>query len=324
MNGILSVKGMDMDAYRKSILILGGTGHYGSHIVKSLLEKGQSVRVLSRNTENARWILGDKVSIFQGDIRSRESVVEALLGVKAIVISVSAMTPKLVRELKLIESDSVLMALEEAQQAGISRVVYVSIYDIREDFLKEMDITWEIPEIKKNIENVLANSNFNWTVLGLAPSMEIFFRMLKGDKMMVPGGGPAALPNVSPRDVGEIAAQTVLRDDLNGKRIRITGPDALSFPEAAERIGLVTRRTIRVRKIPLFPIKIASVVALPFTPYLRHLVKAIKLMNNYPEYVAAIAAKDHQWLLNKFNYIPNTLEMEAKHRFHMQDTLRQV
>ncbi len=111
-----------MDAQRQSILVLGGTGHYGRHIVKSLLEKGQSVKVLSRNSDNARRILGDKVQICEGDIRSRESVVEALRGVKAIVISISAMTPKLVRKLKLIENDSVLMVLEEAKKAGISRI----------------------------------------------------------------------------------------------------------------------------------------------------------------------------------------------------------
>ncbi|MFC1964781.1 SDR family oxidoreductase [Chloroflexota bacterium] len=213
------------------------------------------------------------------------------------------------------------MVFEEAEKAGVKRVVYISIYDIREDFLKKMNVTWEIPEIKKHIEDTLAKSDFNWTVLGVAPSMEIFFSMLRGNYMMVPGGGPPALPNVSPRDVGEIAAQTVLRDDLNGKRIRITGPEAFSFKEATKRIELVTGKTVRFREIPLLPLRIVSTVALPFTPYLRHLVTAIKLMNNYPQYVAAIAAKDHQWLLDNFNYIPNTLEMEAKHRFHTQDEL---
>jgi len=310
-----------MDSYDKSILILGGTGHYGRYIVTSLLGKGQSVRVLSRNSDKARRILGDKVDIYEGDIRSRESVVEALRGIKAIVISVSAMTPRLIRKLRLIERDSILMTLEEARQADISRVVYISIYDIREDFLRKMNINWEIPEIKKHIEDTLAKSDFNWTVLGVAPSMELFFSMIRGNTMMVPGGGPPALPNVSPRDVGELAAQTVLRDDLNGKRIRIAGPEALSFPDAAQRIGAITGKPIMVRKIPLFPLRIASVGALPFTPYLRHLLTAIRLMNKYPEHVAAIATKDHRWLVDNFNYVPNTLEMEAKHRFHIQDEL---
>ncbi len=35
--------------------------------------------------------------------------------------------------------------------------------------------------------------------------------------MMVPGGGPEGLPTVSAVDVGEIAAQALLRDDLSGR-----------------------------------------------------------------------------------------------------------
>jgi uncharacterized protein YbjT (DUF2867 family) len=208
------------------------------------------------------------------------------------------------------------MVLDEAEKEGVNRVVYVSVYDIREDFLKKMNITWEIPEIKKEIEDTLDKSNFNWTVLGVAPSTEIFFSMIKGNTMMVPGGVPPSLPNVSSYDVGEIAAQTVLRDDLNGKRIRITGPEALSFAKAAEKIGLVIGDNIKIRKIPLLPLRIAATVTFPFSPYLRHLVTAVRLMNNYPQHVAAIAAKDHQWLVNNFTYVPTTLEMDAKRRFH--------
>jgi uncharacterized protein YbjT (DUF2867 family) len=82
-----------VDSKKAPILILGGTGHYGRNIVRSVLEKGQPVRVLSRNAANARKVLGDEAEIVEGDITSRESVVEALKGVKAVVISVSAFTP---------------------------------------------------------------------------------------------------------------------------------------------------------------------------------------------------------------------------------------
>ena len=42
-----------------------------------------------------------------------------------------------------------------------------------------------------------------------APSMEIFFAMLRGDTLVVPGGGPPALPTVAASDLGEIAAQAM-------------------------------------------------------------------------------------------------------------------
>lgn len=295
------------------ILVLGGTGHYGRHIVKSLQEKGQQVRVLSRNAANARRILGDEAEIVEGDITSRESVVEALEGVKAVVISVSAFTPKLIRKLELIERDSVLMVLEEAQNAGISRIVYLSGYALRRGLVEELDLAFG--RIKLEIETALAQSDFSWTVLGEAPSMEVFFAMIRGEKMIVPGGGPPALPTVSPVDTGEIAAQTVLREDLGGRRIRVTGPEAISFPEAARRISAVTGKRLEFQKIPLFPLQVASLVTWPFNPYLRHLVGSARLMNRFPQDLAAQVSEDHRWLVDTFSYTPTTLEMEIRRRF---------
>jgi uncharacterized protein YbjT (DUF2867 family) len=295
------------------ILVLGGTGHYGRHIVKSLQEKGQQVRVLTRNAANARRILGDEAEIVEGDITSRESVVEALEGVKAVVISVSAFTPKLIRKLELIERDSVLMVLEEAQNAGISRIVYLSGYALRRGLVEELDLAFG--RIKLEIETALAQSDFSWTVLGEAPSMEVFFAVIRGEKMIVPGGGPPALPTVSPVDTGEIAAQTVLREDLGGRRIRVTGPEAISFPEAARRISAVTGKRLEFQKIPLFPLRVASLVTWPFNPYLRHLVGSARLMNRFPQDLAAQVSEDHRWLVDTFSYTPTTLEMETRRRF---------
>lgn len=295
------------------ILVLGGTGHYGRHIVKSLQEKGQQVRVLSRNAANARRILGDEAEIVEGDITSRESVVEALEGVKAVVISVSAFTPKLIRKLELIERDSVLMVLEEAQNAGISRIVYLSGYALRRGLVEELDLAFG--RIKLEIETALAQSDFSWTVLGEAPSMEVFFAMIRGEKMIVPGGGPPALPTVSPVDTGEIAAQTALREDLGGRRIRVTGPEAISFPEASRRISAVTGKRLEFQKIPLFPLRVASLVTWPFNPYLWHLVGSARLMNRFPQDLAAQVPEDHRWLVDTFSYTPTTLEMETRRRF---------
>ena len=166
---------------------------YGRHIVKSLLEKTVTVRVLSRDAGKARKIVGETPEIVEGDITSRESIIEALNGVSAIVISVSAFTPKLIRKLKTIERDSVLMVLGEAEKAGVSRIVYISVYDvkaIKQDLPRGINL--ESAQIKSEVENALAKSDFNWTVLGAAPSMEIFFSMIHGDTMTVPGGGPPA------------------------------------------------------------------------------------------------------------------------------------
>jgi uncharacterized protein YbjT (DUF2867 family) len=116
------------------------------------------------------------------------------------------------------------------------------------------------------------------------------------------------------RNVGTIAAQAAVRDDLSGRHIRMPGPEALSFPDAAQRISAVWDRPIRFRQIPLAPIKIASFVTRPFFPFLGFLVASLKLLNGFPQEIASEVPEDHQKLLEIFNLTPTTLEMEAQRR----------
>ncbi|MGD8536167.1 MAG: NAD(P)H-binding protein, partial [Candidatus Aminicenantes bacterium] len=228
-----------MDMTGNPIIVFGGTGYYGRYIVRSLIRKGEDVKVLSRDKARAKKILGDEPEIIEGDITRRESVIESLKGTKAIILSISAFHPKLIRKIRRIERDAVLMILKKAKSTGIARVVYLSGYEMRENFLRNLRLQ-KFGAIKIEIEKALIGSELNWTILGCAPSMELFFTFLKKDKMIAPGGGAKAIPCISSQDVGEIAAQAVLRSDLKGKRFRLTGPEAFTFPQAAQRMARIS------------------------------------------------------------------------------------
>jgi uncharacterized protein YbjT (DUF2867 family) len=291
----------------EKILVLGGTGNYGRHIVKALLNNKQEVRVLSRNTEKAREILGEKPELMEGDITSKEDIIKILEGINAIIVSVSAFQRKIIRKAKLIERDSVLMVLGEAEKRKINRIVYISVYAKPPADIDNLQGT-----IKREIEEKLETSKFNYTILGAPPSMEIFFRMIRKGKMTVPGGGPPALPTITPRDLGIIAAQAVTREDLNKRRFTLVGSDIISFREAAQRISKVTGKEIGFRKIPLFPIRVAAAVTgllRPFFPYISQMLKFIIMMNTgfTPEIIEE--AYEHQKILQEtFNHRPLTVE----------------
>ena len=303
-----------MNHSNQPIAIFGGTGHYGTKIVQSLLAKGEPVRVLSRNAERARQTLGDEPEIIEGNLTSREAIIQTLSGARAVIIAVSAWTWQTIKQLKAIERDAVLTIFAEAKNGGIDRVVYLSGYDMREDLLRELNLL-KFGELKLEIEHILRESDFNWTILGCAPSMELLFAFVRNGKMSVPGGGPPAVPTINRNDVGEIATQAVLRNDLRSQRIRLTGPEALSFPEAAKRIGEITGEPIRFGKIPLLPLNIVSLVMWPFNPYLRYIFWSVKLLNNFPQDLAQRVPEDHQHLLNTFDYTPTTFDLETKRRF---------
>ena len=297
----------------KSVLVFGGTGYYGRHIVKSLITKNVKTRVLSRNADQARKVLGDNPEIVGGDVMDLEVIRKSLHNVKAVIICLSAMKSKLFRKMKAIERNAVLNIFDECQKAGIKRVVYTSGYEMRPEILKKLKIE-KFGAIKIEIEKTLKNSNFNWTILGCAPAFELFFAFLKNDKMTVPGGGLNPIPGISAIDVGEITAQTALRDNLSGKRFRLTGPEAMSFPIAAKHISKTTGKKIKYTKVPLAIIKIVSVIVYPFNPFVDFLYQSLKLLNNFPEDLASNVPADHKILLETFDYKPVSFEEEIKSR----------
>jgi len=132
--------------------------------------------------------------------------------------------------------------------------------------------------------------------------------------MTVPGGGFHAIPAISSDDVGEITAQVVLRKDLGGKRIRLTGPEAFTFPEAAQRMAAVCGKDIKHMAIPLTAINMVSLLLLPFMPFVRYLYQSLKMLNNFPKDLADGVPNDHQYLREMFDYQPVTLDMEIKRK----------
>jgi uncharacterized protein YbjT (DUF2867 family) len=295
------------------VLVIGGTGHYGRRIAQSLRQAGADVRVLTRNTKRAREVLGREIDTVEGDLTSPIDLPAVLDGVDRLVVAVAAHDRKLIRRRSEIERDAVLALLDEAARGGVARVVYLSGYDMREEFARSLGLL-EFARPQLDVEAALRCSNLNWTVLGCAPSMEIFFAMMRGDVLNVPGGGPPTLPTVSEHDVGQVAAQAALRNDLAKRRFRLTGPEAMSFPEAARRIGAVWGRPIRFRRIPLGPLRLAALLTRPVTPYLAFVVQAVTLLNNFPEDLAALVPEDHGQLRATFDYEPTTLEEEARQR----------
>ncbi|OFX33334.1 MAG: hypothetical protein A2X08_15040 [Bacteroidetes bacterium GWA2_32_17] len=295
------------------IIIYGGTGHYGNKVVKKLVDKGSLVKVVSRNYEKARRKFGDNIEIIEGDVLNRDFIVESLKDVKAIVICLSAGNRKQIRQMKQIEQDAVLTIFEEAKKAGIKRLVYMSGYEIKKQLLLDLNVL-EFGEIKLEIESKIFQSDFNWTILGNAPSSEIFFTFVRNGKMVVPGGGLKAIPSISPEDVGEITAQTVLRDDLNGKRIKLTGPNAFTFPQVAKLFSELTGKKVKHIKIPLFVFNMVSLIILPFNPFVRFLYKSLKLLNNFPSDMAENVPEDHKLLRKLFDYEPVSLDMEIRRR----------
>lgn len=124
----------------KHILVTGGAGFIGSHLVENLLERGVEVRVLDNlstgkreNLENlgtGRWTAGKDFELVEGDIRDQDVVDKAAAGVDAIFHEAAlGSVPRSVEDpttTQHVNADGTLNVMLAARHRGIGRVVYAS------------------------------------------------------------------------------------------------------------------------------------------------------------------------------------------------------
>ncbi len=114
-------------------LVTGGAGFIGSHIVKTLIEKGEKVTVLDNlstgTIENLKDVLSE-ITFIEGDIRSYHVVLQAMNNVDYVLHQ--AALPSVARSVKdpitsnAVNVEGTLNVLYAAKEKGVKRVVFAS------------------------------------------------------------------------------------------------------------------------------------------------------------------------------------------------------
>jgi nucleoside-diphosphate-sugar epimerase len=122
-----------------SVLVTGGSGFIGSHLVEALIQRGVAVRVLDNLTTGHRANLAGAlahpdglrtVTFIEGDLTDRKTVQEAVTGVEYVLHQ--AALPSVQRSVEdpvtsnLVNVEGTLNVLVAAREAGVRRVVYAS------------------------------------------------------------------------------------------------------------------------------------------------------------------------------------------------------
>lgn len=124
------------------ILVTGGTGFAGSHLVSRLLSEGKEVRVLVRPTSNFALLKELGVEIVLGDITDRNSVTKSLEGID-IVFHIAAayrtagIPDKVYWEVNVEGTRNVL---EASTERGVKRFIHCSTIGVHGD-VKEIPAT---------------------------------------------------------------------------------------------------------------------------------------------------------------------------------------
>jgi UDP-glucose 4-epimerase len=113
------------------VLVTGGAGFIGSHLVQALLERGDEVRVLDNFSTGARANLaGLGVEVVEGELRSYERVHNAVRGTEVVFhLGALGSVPRSVQDpltSGAVNVEGTLNVLLAARDEGVRRVVFAS------------------------------------------------------------------------------------------------------------------------------------------------------------------------------------------------------
>jgi uncharacterized protein YbjT (DUF2867 family) len=207
-----------------TILITGATGNVGRNVVNQLVQRGADVRALVRDPSKANLPAG--VEMVQGDLLDVDALRAAFKGVSTLFL-LNAVVPD--------EFTQALLTLGVAREAGVKRVVYLSVI--------HSDIYVNVPHFagKFGVERMIEAMGFEATVLRPAYFMDNEHTI----KDAIAGYGTYPMPigekgvaMIDAHDIGEIAAIELVRRDMSPEplpfeRINLVGPDTLTGAGAA-------------------------------------------------------------------------------------------
>ena len=218
-----------------TILVTGATGNVGRQVIQQLIRRGAKVRALVRDPVAAN--LPDGVEVVKGDLLDVDALRQGFRGVSTLFLLNAVVAD---------EFTQALITLNVAREAGVERVVYLSVI--------HSDRYVNVPHFagKFGVERMIEQMGFNATILRPAYFMDNDLTI----KDVVLGYGVYPMPigskglaMIDARDIGEIAAIELLSRDQAPEgsaltRINLVGPDTLTGAEVAGIWSEALGRTI--------------------------------------------------------------------------------
>ena len=220
-----------------TILVTGATGTVGSEVVEQLSRDASSYNIKAgvHSIENADKVQQyDRVKAVQIDYDKIEGIESAFKDVDKLFLLTHPSS-------KTVEHESNLVT--EAKKSGIKHIVKQSI--MRAD----LDADVEAMRLHRQAEKLIEDSGIPYTFLRPNEFMQGFINfqgtMIKSNNAFYIPAEDAKVSFVDARDIAAVAVKSLLEGDKHyNKTYMITGPEALSYHQAADILSNATGKKI--------------------------------------------------------------------------------
>lgn len=222
------------------VLVTGGTGFVGTHVVNALLRRGHAVAALSRRPEATRNRYNRPVETVAGDVLDPASLARAFAGREAAVHLVGIIHEQGEQTFDRMHREAVENVLAAARGAGVRRLLHMSAMGASEDSPAVYGRT------KAAGEKAVRVSGLDWTVF--RPSIifgpgDGFVSLLAGlvrvNPVFIPviGKGTTRFAPVSVYDVARVFGESLEKPETAGKAFEVGGPEIFTLDEIYREIA---------------------------------------------------------------------------------------
>ncbi len=222
----------------ENILIIGGTGKIGSPLVQQLEQKKIKAKLLLRNKDKSSQIVSPGMTTVIGDVTSVESIQSAMKGIEKIFLLISAG----IEEAKIKSS-----IIDEAKKAGVKYMVMLSGAGANHNSA----ISQAHQHAKAEAQ--LKASGIAYTILQPYFFMQNFFNQLggfsqagniKSEATLYGNFNEGKIAMVDTRDIAAVAVKCLTESGHEGKTYVISGAEAISYSQAAQKLSAILGKKI--------------------------------------------------------------------------------
>ena len=228
------------------VLVTGGTGFVGPHVVRAIAERGHDLKLLVRDSTRSRELPGQPVV---GELTNTVSLQHAVEGVEAVVQLVAIRQGK-EEQFRRVMEQGTRDLVSAAKDAGVRRIVLMSALGTSEetkDLVPYYHAKWEMEQAVKGsgVDHVIFRPSF---VFGRDGGILPTFRKLAKLTPATPiiGSGEQRIQPIWVDDVAMYFAEALDKPETTNRTFDLGGPDIVSWNDFWQRL----RTTLGIRRRP--------------------------------------------------------------------------